>query len=251
MYGHVRTGDGAPVADAALTLIDLGGRQVDRATTGADGRYSLTAPTTGPYMLITAANGHEPQAATVAVGGTPLSHDVTLSGTCGIAGVVRDAATSARIAGAVVVVTDAQGEVIASADTGEDGEFAFDDLVAGTFVVAVTADGHRPYALSVEVTGQGTTRCELALHAGVRVRGTVRGGSAGLLLADARVTLVDAAGNVVATATTGPDGTYSFEDLDPGPYTVIASGYPPVAAALTVGETGPEAFGLTLSHPDD
>ena len=50
---------------------------------------------------------------------------------------------------------------------------------------------------------------------------------------------------------TGPDGAYSFEDLDPGPYTVIASGYPPVAAALTVGDSAPEAFGLTLSHPDD
>jgi EmrB/QacA subfamily drug resistance transporter len=251
VHGHVRAGDGVPVADAALTLIDLGGRQVDRAVTGADGRYSLTAPATGPYMLITAADGHQPRAATIMVGGAPLSHDVTLSGTSGIAGVVRSAATGARVAGAMVVVTDAHGEVIASTETGTDGEFAFDDLTSGTFVVAVTAGGHRPGALPVEVAGQGTTRCDVALPAGARVHGTVRAGSDNLLLADARVTLVDASGNVVATATTGPDGTYSFEDLDPGPYTVIASGYPPVAAALTVGESTPEAFGLTLSHPGD
>ncbi|MGH3376626.1 MAG: MFS transporter, partial [Actinoallomurus sp.] len=45
--GHVRGGDGVPVADAALTLIDLGGRQVDRATTRTDGRYALTAPDPG------------------------------------------------------------------------------------------------------------------------------------------------------------------------------------------------------------
>jgi hypothetical protein len=32
---------------------------------------------------------------------------------------------------------------------------------------------------------------------------------------------------------------------------VIASGYPPVATALMVGETGPDAFGITLSHPDE
>jgi EmrB/QacA subfamily drug resistance transporter len=251
VHGHVRGGDGVPVADAALTLIDLGGRQVDRATTGADGGYALTAPATGPYMLITAADGHQPQAATVVVGGTPLSYDVTLPGTSGIAGVVRSAATGARVAGAIVVVTDAHGEVIGSAETGPDGEFAFEDLVSGTFVVAVTAGGHRPGALPVDVAGQGTTHCDVALPAGARVHGTVRAGTDNLLLADARVTLVDAAGNVVATATTGPDGAYSFEDLDPGPYTVIASGYPPVAAALTVGESSPEAFGLTLSHPDD
>jgi hypothetical protein len=83
------------------------------------------------------------------------------------------------------------------------------------------------------------------------MHGTVRAGTDNLLLADARVTLVDAAGNVVATATTGAEGEYAFEDLDPGPYTVIASGYPPVAATLTVGRTSPEAFGLTLSHPDE
>jgi ribosomal protein S11 len=151
----------------------------------------------------------------------------------------------------MVVVTDAHGEVIASAATGQDGEFGFDDLVSGTFVVAVSARRHRPYAMPVEVAGQVTTHCEVELPPAARVHGTVRAGTDNLLLADARVTLVDAAGNVVATATTGPDGAYAFEDLDPGPYTVIASGYPPVAATLTVGQAGPEPFGLTLSHPDD
>jgi EmrB/QacA subfamily drug resistance transporter len=249
--GRVRGGDGGPVSGAALTLIDLGGRQVDRAVTGVDGAYGLRAPVPGPYMLITAADGHQPQAATVVVGDEPLNYDVTLSGTSGLAGVVRSAATGMRVAGAMVVVTDAQGEVIASVETGPDGEFAFADLLAGTFVVAVSAHGHRPGARPVDVAGQGTTRCEVELPAGARVHGTVRAGTDNLLLADARVTLVDAAGNVVATATTGPDGEYSFEDLDPGPYTVIASGYPPVAAALVIGDTTPEAFGLTLSHPEE
>ena len=249
--GRVRGGEGVPVAGAALTLIDLAGRQVDRAITQADGSYGLTAPVAGPYMLITAADGHQPQAAGLVVGDRPLGYDVTLSGTAGLAGVVRSAATGARVMGAMVVVTDAHGEVIASAETGPDGEFVFDDLSSGTFVVAVSAGGHRPGALPVDVGGQGTTRCEVELPAGARVHGTVRAGTDNLLLADARVTLLDAAGNVVATATTGPDGAYAFEDLDPGPYTVIASGYPPVAAAVTIGAGGPEAFGLTLSHPEE
>jgi EmrB/QacA subfamily drug resistance transporter len=251
VHGRVRGGEGVPVSGAALTLIDLGGRQVDRAGTRADGSYMLTAPGAGPYMLIAAADGHQPQAATVVVGDEPLSYDVTLSGTAGLAGIVRSATTGARVMGAMVVVTDAHGEVIASAKTGPDGEFSFEDLVSGTFVVAVSAGGHRPGALPVDVAGQGTTHCEVELPAGARMHGTVRAGTDNLLLADARVTLVDAAGNVVATATTGAEGEYAFEDLDPGPYTVIASGYPPVAATLTVGRTSPEAFGLTLSHPDE
>ncbi|MET9392673.1 hypothetical protein ABZY20_20135 [Streptomyces sp. NPDC006624] len=43
----------------------------------------------------------------------------------------------------------------------------------------------------------GTTRVELELRPGAQVRGTVLGG--GAPLSDARVTLVDAAGTVLAT----------------------------------------------------
>jgi EmrB/QacA subfamily drug resistance transporter len=249
--GHVRGGEGSPVAGAALTLIDLGGRQVDRACAQHDGSYALTAPAGGSYMLIAAADGHQPQAATVVMGDSPLSYDLTLAGTAGVVGVVRRAATGAPIPGAMVVVTDIRGEVVASAETGENGTFRFDDLLSGTFVVAVSASGHRPGALPVEVAGQATTRCEVELQASARVQGIVRAASDGLPLADARVTLVDAAGNVLATATTGFDGEYVFEDLDPGPYTVIASGYPPVATALVVGEAGQSSFGLTLGFLDE
>jgi EmrB/QacA subfamily drug resistance transporter len=249
--GRVCGADGGSVTGAALTLIDLSGRQVDRAVTGPDGTYALHAPAVAPYMLITAADGHQPRAATVVLGDEPLRHDVTLSGTASLAGVVRAAATGWPVAGAMVVVTDAHGEVIASAETGDLGGFVFDDLVAGTCVVAVSAPGHRPAALPVQVGANGTTHCEVELPAGARLHGTVRAGTDDLLLADARVTLVDAAGNVVATATTGPDGAYAFEDLDPGPYTVIASGYPPVAMAVAAGETDSEAFGLTLRHPEE
>ena len=54
------------------------------------------------------------------------------------------------------------------------------------------------------------------------------------------MTLVAPDGQVVAATTTGEDGQYNFGDLSEGDYTVIASGYPPVAAALRVS-AGQEA----------
>lgn len=57
------------------------------------------------------------------------------------------------------------------------------------------------------------------------LRGTVRAGG-GRPVEDARVTLLDAAGHVVDTLTTGPDGTFRFVDPSSGGYTVIAAGYP-------------------------
>ncbi|MBD9734341.1 carboxypeptidase regulatory-like domain-containing protein, partial [Streptomyces sp. H28] len=69
--------------------------------------------------------------------------------------------------------------------------------------------------------------------------------------ADARVMLVDAAGNVVGTTTTGTDGAYAFSDLDGGDYTVIATGFPPVATALTVDGTGVDGHDIELAHPGE
>lgn len=78
------------------------------------------------------------------------------------------------------------------------------------------------------------------------MQGTVR--AAGRSLNDARVTLIDAAGNVVATATTGEDGGYAFTDLDGGEYTVMAAGYPPKADNVTVHGSGVESHDIELSH---
>jgi hypothetical protein len=84
------------------------------------------------------------------------------------------------------------------------------------------------------------------LGPGADVRGTVRGG--GAPLSDARVTLVDAAGNVIATTRTDLDGAYAFSDLDSGAYTVIATGYPPRASTVTVSGSDADEHDIELAH---
>ncbi|MFE6737479.1 MFS transporter [Streptomyces tubercidicus] len=251
VHGFVRNGEGNPVPHSAVTLISLGGRQLGRAVAQANGSYALDAPGAGSYVLIAAADGHQPQASTVVIGEAPHAYDILLSGTSGLGGQVRSAATGAPVDGAMVVVTDVRGEVLATGKTGAEGHFAFDELAPGTFTVAVNAPNHRPAALPVEIGGQGTTRIEIELLSGARVQGVVRAGAHRRPLPDARVTLVDAAGNVVATSTTGEDGAYAFTDLDAGDYTVIASGYPPVATGLAVDAHGVDGYDVELAHPGD
>ena len=247
--GHVRGADGAPVPQAAVTLISLGGRQLGRSVAQADGAYALDAPGAGSYVLIASADGHQPQASTVVVNGEPLAHDILLSGTSGLTGLVRSAGTGLPVPDAMVIVTDVRGDLLATGSTGEQGEFSFTELVPGTVTVAVNAAGYRPRALPVEVGGTGVTRVEAELETGARVRGVIRAPHGPL--ADARVTLVDAAGNVAGTATTGADGAYAFADLDGGEYTVIATGYPPVATALTVTGGGADDHDIELAHPGE
>ncbi|WP_437056813.1 MFS transporter [Streptomyces sp. enrichment culture] len=247
--GFVRGAESAPVPQAAVTLISLAGRQLGRSVAQADGSYTLDAPGAGSYVLIASADGFQPQASTVVVNDEPLAYDILLSGTSGLTGLVRALESGLPVKDAMVIVTDVRGDLLATAATGEQGEFSFAELVPGTVTVAVNAVGHRPRALPVEVGGAGVTRVEVDLQTGAQVQGVVRAPHGPL--ADARVTLVDAAGNVVGTATTGTDGAYAFTDLDAGEYTVIATGYPPVATSLTVAGPGADGHDIELAHPGE
>ncbi|WP_455712019.1 MFS transporter [Streptomyces canus] len=247
--GHVIGVESAPVPRAAITLISLGGRQVGRMVANADGAYAVDAPGAGSYVLIASAEGYQPQASTIVVGGEPVSYDILLSGTSGLVGTVRSADLGKPVAGAMVVAADVRGDVLAAGLSDTDGTFGFAELVPGQLTLAVTAAGYRPIALPVEIAAQGVTRTELELSPGLHVRGMVQ--AAGRPLNDARITLIDTAGNVVATATTGEDGDYAFTDLDGGEYTVTAAGYPPKVTQVTVHGSGVESHDIEFAHPDE
>ncbi|MGY0490827.1 MFS transporter [Streptomyces sp. WG-D5] len=246
--GTVRHSDGTPVARAALTLIDVGGSQIGRGASGDDGRYALATPGSGAYVLIAAAGGHQPQAVTVTVGERPVDLDVVLGGAGRLAGSVVTA-DGTPVREAIVTLTNVHGEVVATTRSGREGGYVITDLVAGEYTLAAGAPAFRPAALPVTVMASRETRQDVELAGGAVLRGTVRAGD-GRPVEDARVTLLDAAGNVVDTLTTGMDGTFRFVDLASGEYTVIAAGYPPVATVLRVAGGDRTERDLQLGHED-
>ncbi|MFH8842342.1 MFS transporter [Streptomyces sp. NPDC017868] len=246
--GTVQHHDGSRVPRAALTLIDVQGRQIGRGASGEDGRYALSVPGGGAYVLIAAAGGHQPQAVSVTVGDRPVELDVVLGGAGRLAGTVVTA-DGTPVRDAAVTLTDVRGEVVASTRSGREGGYVIGELVAGEYTLAASAPAFRPAALPVSVQSSRETRQDIELAGGAVLRGTVRAGG-GRPVEDARVTLLDAAGNVVDTLTTGADGTFRFVDLSSGEYTVIAAGYPPVATVLQVAGGGRTERDLQLGHQD-
>nr|WP_202489489.1 MFS transporter [Streptomyces sp. SID8381] len=246
--GTVQHADGTVVPRAALTLIDIAGRQIGRGASGEDGRYALSTPGTGSYVLIAAAGGHQPQAVSVTVGERPVELDVVLGGAGRLAGTVCTA-DGTPVRDATVTLTNVHGEVVATTRSGREGGYVITELVAGEYTLAASAPAFRPAALPVSVQASRETRQDVELAGGAVLRGTVRA-SGGRPVEEARVTLLDAAGNVVDTLTTGADGTFRFVDLSSGEYTVIATGYPPVATVLQVAGGGRTERDLQLGHED-
>ncbi|MFG2312325.1 MFS transporter [Streptomyces sp. NPDC048566] len=246
--GAVRHPDGTVVPRAALTLIDAGGGQIGRGASEEDGQYALSTPGAGSYVLIAAAGGHQPQAVSVTVGERPVDLDIVLGGAGRLAGAVRTA-DGDPVREATVTLTDAHGEVVATTRSGREGGYLMAELLAGEYTLAASAPALRPAALPVTVRAARETRQDVELAGGAVLRGTVRA-SGGHPVREARVTLLDAAGNVVDTLTTGPDGAFRFADLAPGEYTVIAAGYPPVATVLQVAGGGGAERDLSLGHED-
>ncbi|MFF0027019.1 MFS transporter [Streptomyces avermitilis] len=246
--GTVQHPDGTVVPRAALTLIDVAGQQIGRGASGEDGRYALSTPGSGSYVLIAAAGGHQPQAVSVTVGERPVELDVVLGGAGRLAGSVLTA-DGTPVREAIVTLTNVHGEVVATTRSGREGGYVITELVAGEYTLAASAPAFRPAALPVTVQAARETRQDVELAGGAVLRGTVRAGG-GRPVEDARVTLLDAAGNVVDTLTTGGDGTFRFVDLSSGEYTVIAAGYPPVATVLQVAGGGRTERDLQLGHED-
>ncbi|MEU6661329.1 MFS transporter [Streptomyces sp. NPDC046821] len=77
--GRVLDPAGLPVARAKVTLIDRRGRQAGAALTDHQGRYALTVPDGGSYVLAATAAGHAPRASAATHHGEDRPVDVDLA----------------------------------------------------------------------------------------------------------------------------------------------------------------------------
>ncbi len=231
--GRIRREDGRPVQCAVLTLIDQRGHQVSRANGDADGGYRIAAPAAGNFVLIASAAGHRPEAVSVTIGQRPQLLDLTLTGSGELSGVVRSAGRGIPLAGATVTLTDIHGEVVGAAISAGDGAYVCHGVVSGTYTLVAVAEHMRPSATTLTISDSGLLRHDIEMASMAVLAGSARADD-DRAVPDIQITVLDASGDVTATARTDADGRYLVTDLPEGHYTVIARGYPPVTTRVMV-----------------
>ncbi|HJT34827.1 MAG TPA: SdrD B-like domain-containing protein, partial [Pirellulales bacterium] len=280
--GHVRTDvngdcqtdpDATPIAGVVVQLLDAGGSVLQTTTTDAKGEYDFQGlpPATYGVHVVTPAgyfadDDHVGSAGGTIVNVTTLGSVVLTSGVNGInydfcealpvsiSGHVRTDANgdcqtdpnALPIAGVVVQLLDANGNLLGTTTTDAKGYYSFQGLGPDTYGVhAVTPAGY--FADDDHVGSAGgtivniTTLGDVVLTSGTNgvnydfcelqpasLSGVIRVDQNGNCdtnpnappLAGVTVQLLDASGNLVATTVTNANGVYTFTGLMPGVYSV-------------------------------
>lgn len=250
IFGRVTRGGDSPLAGAMVTLTDLAGKQLDRDRADSGGHYRLNPPTGGSYLVICASAAHQPTATLVAVARVPVRHDVAFGGAdASLSGTVCLAESGQPLADAVVTLIDIHGAVVGAASTDPVGRFSFVELTQGRYTLTVTAESLQLVTQEVGIPAEGHATVEVAVATRVRLAGVVRTATAGVPVPEALATLIAADGQVVGSVITDAEGGFAFGDLAAGVYTLVATGYPPVAAEVNLRMGAPAETVITLSPP--
>ena len=215
--GIVQKPSGEPMAGVTVTL---SGPDSATAVTDANGRYNFDGLTGGTYSV-------QPDSSSVAF--SPSARTVTAP-----ASGVNFTALLYALSGSIntskgtpvpgVMVTLSGGPVAGSVMTDATGNYRFVDLPAGNYMVTPYRSGYTfsvsaaSVALNMNVTGQNFTVLTY------KISGHVYATAAGAPLSGVKLVL---SGNITESVISAADGSFAFDDLMNGTFTVTPtrSGY--------------------------
>ena len=152
--------DGRGIRGATVTLLDDHGRETANTRTNPEGHGVLTARHPGGYMLVTAAEGFQPGAITVAVTDEPVDAEIPLTRSASITGSVGG--EDGPIVGAQLALVQ-DGEIVDSTESTAEGTYRFVDLAAGEYGLSVTAHECEPAAFVLELADEAALRQDVDL----------------------------------------------------------------------------------------
>ncbi len=226
--GAVKDTQGASVENCLVSIYP-GGNTI---LTGADGIIEFKDLTPGEYTLTFKKGGFadKTQKVTVVAGKT-TDVEVTLGHAYGsIKGIVKES-NGSMIENCLVTLTPG-GNMIA---TGTNGSFEYKDLTPGEYTLTFKKEGFVDKTQKVTVTAGKVADVEVTLdYAYGSIKGIVKDSDDGSMIENCLVSLTPGGRSV----STGANGSFEFNDLAPGEYTLgfKKTGYPDKSEKVSVAK---------------
>jgi len=238
------TGPDGPAGGVELTISDGTTSITTRtATTGDVGAWAVDGLATPSTYLVSASSaglGAQSALVALAAAGSRTVHLGLRAGVATVAGLVsgRDAyGGQGGLGGVRVTARSGETERAATTVTGDRrGTFVLPDLPVGTWTLTFEADGYATQTRRLVVTAGGAPEQRATLTS---VGGTVSGTATdqdGVGIAAAGLTLTGSAGTFKTMSSSDRQGTYRFDGIPAGDYTLVAEqfGHEPTSAQVTV-----------------
>ncbi len=226
------------VRKSADSTVLAGATVIIRRTTGtgfsdtlvsdAEGKFGWDSVPAASYTLATSATGYVTGNSNVTVTGgvtaTPTVYLAVPPSPGKITGVVRKMPDSSVVAGATVIIRRNNGGTFAdTVITGATGAFSFDSVTATTYTLTASATGLVTRTINNVTVGSGATVTPIVVMAVPaapgKVAGVVKKMPDSSVAVGAMVILRRQNAGFADTATSGADGSYTFNDI------TVASGY--------------------------
>ncbi|MBW3113649.1 carboxypeptidase regulatory-like domain-containing protein [Bacillus sp. MCCB 382] len=239
---------GTPVigANVQVRILDSSGTVIATVLTDENGQYVVNGLAPAVYTIVVSAPDFQTNAATVQVSSNQTADgSISLQPDPGqITGTVVDSIGSNPISGAVVSIVNSSGNLIISVLTDMDGVFMVDGLAPDNYTVNVMANNFQNGMVGALVSSGQTTPVSVVLNPDPGfITGTVSP-----LVSNTIVQLRDVNNVLIDSVVTNQDGTFSFNNLTPGTYTVLASApsYSTAQAGVSVLANQTSTVDLTL-----
>ncbi|MEW4288285.1 carboxypeptidase regulatory-like domain-containing protein [Rossellomorea marisflavi] len=239
---------GTPIAGAnvQVRILDAGGSIIATVSSDTNGQYAVGNLAPGFYTVVASAPNFQTNSATVQVfSNQTATGDVALVPNPGsLFGTVTSSIGSTPIPGATVSVINSSGILITSVLTDQAGNFTVSGLAPDTYTVTVSAQDFQGGSVGAVVVSGQTTPIAVQLQPFPgQIIGTVTPE-----VSNTVVELRDVNNVFIDSFITNPDGTFSFNNLAPGVYTVTASApnYTSAQGGATVTSGGTAVVNLTI-----
>ncbi|MFC0186763.1 carboxypeptidase regulatory-like domain-containing protein [Fictibacillus aquaticus] len=242
---------GEPLANVAVTLLDVYGFTVRVVNTDGNGFYRIIGFTEGQYLVTAIVPDYQRLRVAISpVPGETVTADLALAPDPGnIAGVILDEQTLAPLVGAQIEVY-APGAVtpIARRTTGAGGNFLIEGVAPRSYTINAYQLNYSIRSTGVIVQSNETANVQLTLiPEPASVAGTVTDNN-GAPLSNASVRVVDETDLEIGNGITDNNGNYVIGNLPAGAYTVIVGARDFSSATTGISlQPGQELTGLAFA----